>query len=747
MKWRRFFSTVLVVAMLATGISGCNPKVKIKKNSFDSEIKSTPITDTFIAENENYTLSFNEVTMGISLKNKQTGELFGTNPLEEGEQQFDELGMPIKKHPQIQSVLFIDYLNVETNITTRDISYTAVVKENRGRTVFKKTDNGVKINYYFDDAEIMVPIEYTLRDDGVALTVDPAEIQENDNMLISVSVAPFWCSVKNDAEGGYIMYPSGSGTLVYAKEISQQGENYVAEVYGTDVSKEISDKISTEKSIRLPVFGATNGKKASLGIIEQGAESSLLNMTVGSTSIGYSSVYVTYQLRGYTTNVKELYNNRYYEGFVYSNNMIETPLTIGFYPLTGEGVGYSKMAETYRDYLDKTNGKADGTKNSTLDITMVGGAMISKSFLGIPYKTLYPTTTLSQAKDIITDLRDSGADVTNITLYGFGQNGIDSNKLAGDFKIDGSLGNKKDLKKLTDKAGDASVYFDFDTVGFTDSGNGFSNYFDAAVRANRKTAKLYTYDIAVLGKQTEGAYSILARKKLADAVEKLEKKTKDWGMDGIGLSALSSIAYSDYTDKANGTYYAKAGMAKQVADILKGIDGRQIMTSDANIYAAVESDLVINAPTVSSRARVFDADIPFYAMVLRGRTSLSSESINLSSRPEEQFLRAVEGGMGISYTLTAKYSTKLIDINSTVFYNSLYTDLKDSIVSNYKSVSDYYEKISDSRIVEHNILDSGLRETVFENGIKVFVNYSDKEISSAAGAVPAKSFLVWEASV
>ena len=188
-------------------------------------------------------------------------------------------------------------------------------------------------------------------------------------------------------------------------------------------------------------------------------------------------------------------------------------------------------------------------------------------------------------------------------------------------------------------------------------------------------------------------------------------------------------------------------MAKQVADILKGIDDRQIMTSDANIYAAVESDLVINAPTVSSRARVFDADIPFYAMVLRGRTSLSSESINLSSRPEEQFLRAVEGGMGISYTLTAKYSTKLIDINSTVFYNSLYTDLKDSIVSNYKSVSDYYEKISDSRIVEHNILDSGLRETVFENGIKVFVNYSDKEISSAAGAVPAKSFLVWEASV
>ena len=749
MSWNKYFSSLCAAVLIVVTLCGCRSNTPQKRDSFDSEIQTTEVSDAFVAQNENYRLEINKTSMGVSLTELKTGNIYGTNPSDGGEQQFDEFGMPIKRHPQIESVLFIEYLDVEKNITSKLISYTAVVQN--GRTVCEKTENGIKINYYFEDAQIMVPVTYTLRDNGIALTLDPKDIQESDNMLISVSVSPFWCSVSNNESDGYLMYPSGSGAIIYPKEISQPGESYSDEVFGTDAAKEVWDKVSTEKSVRLPAFGAKCGGTASFGIIEEGAESCLLDMTVGSTSLGYSSVYVTYQLRGYTANIKELYNNRYYKGLVYSDNMIDSPLTVGFYTLSGENADYSGMAAIYRDYLDKTEGTISEHKISKLNITAVGGTMISKSFLGVPYSTLLPVTTISQAADILKELEDGGVEVSGLKLSGFGKFGLDSVKLAGDFEVADKLGGIGALKALQSLCDDSEtdLFFDFDTVTFSKSGNGFSSYFDSAVRANRKQAKVYDFDIALLGRKTDSSYSLLARDRLTDCADKIIGKAEKWNISGVGLSSLSSMAYSDYTDKNDSSFYAKAGMSRQVTQIINSIkkNGKKVMSSDANAYAAVKSDVVFNSPTLSNQALVFDDDIPFYQMVLRGRTALSCESINLASDRTAQLLKAVESGSGLAYTLTAEYDTALLDSNEPVFYNSLYSDLKDDIISDYKKVSDFYDEISDSEIISHKIHESGLRETVYSNGITVFVNYSSEELSSPVGSVPAKGFFIWEDNV
>ena len=748
MKMRKHLSVLLAFVFVLSTLAGCKAdKNTVKKNSFNTEVESSIVRDTFIAENDNFVLNLNEVSMGVTLTDKATGKIYGTNPIDENGIQYDELGMPIKRHPQLESVLFIKYLDSEANTTGDAISYTAAVSG--GRTVYEKIDNGVKVKYYFDDAEIMIPVTYVLREKGVALSINPKEIEENSKMLLSASLAPFFCSVENIEEDGYLLYPSGSGALVYPKAISQPGETYSAEVYGTDASKEVWDKVATEKAIRLPVLGAKYGEQAVFGIIEEGAESSLLDMKVGSTSIGYSAIYVTYQLRGFTANIKELYNNRFYKGEVYAENMIDAPLTVCYYPLDGEKANYSSMANVYRNYLNKTEGNVKSDKASTLDVNVVGGTMIQKSFVGIPYETLFTTTTLEDAANILKDMKKEGIKVSNFTLTGFGENGIDSDKLAGNFKIDSKLGKVKDLLSLQKDCEEnkTDLFFDFDIVAFTKTANGYNSYFDAATRANKKVAKLYNFDIAILGRDTENAYSILARENLNNAADNVYNIAKKWGIKGVGLSTLSSVAYSDYSDKTSSKYYAKAGISKQVSEIYKNSNKLNVMANDANAYAAANSDLVLNIPTFSSGAYLFDVDIPFYAMALRGRTAISSDSINLVTNPEIQVLRSVESGAGIAYTLTNAYSTELLDATSSVFYNSLYNDLKGSIKTNYNKVADYYSKIGNSTIKAHNILENGLRETVFSNGVRVFVNYSEADIITEAGNVPAKGFLVGEADV
>ena len=748
MSWQKQFSSVCAALLAAVLLSGCGERAVLKKNSFDTQIESTAVGDVFIAQNENYRLEINDTTMGVNLIDLKTGKIFGTNPANDGEQQFDEFGMPIKRHPQVESTVFIEYLDSNTNTVSQLISYNAAV--NGGRTVVESIENGIKVEYYFEDAQVMIPVTYTLRENSVLVGIDPKEIQEGDNMLISVSVMPFFCSVANDEQNGYLVYPSGSGALVYPKEISQSGEAYEAEVYGKDLSKEVWDKVTTDKSVRLPIYGAKSGSSATFAIIEQGAESSVLELTSGSTSVGYSSVYVKYQLRGFTNNLKELYNNRFYEGQVYSDNMVQSPLAIGFYPLNGDSADYSGMAGIYREYLDSTeNEKAEDTY-STVDLTFIGGAMIVKSFLGIPYETLYPTTTLEEAADIIAELNDK-ADISNICLKGFGESGINSYKLAGNFEIDGKLGSIKNLASVGELCGNNGIglYFDFNNVTFNNSANGYSTYFDAAVRANRKTAKTYNFDIAVLGRETDGAYSLLARDRLNDSISRIISTADKMELPGIALSTLTSVSYSDYTDKNDTEYYSKANFGAQVSDMLDSVSesGKKVMASDANAFAAAKADIVINSPTISAEAFEFDEDIPLYQMVFRGRAAISVESLNLVSDSRKQLLRAVESGSGLGYTLIADYDTVLLDGKQPVFYNSLYEDVSEKIIDDYSVLSEYYKKIGSSRIASHRILENGVRETVFENSVTVYVNYSDGELASPAGNVPANGFLIGEADV
>lgn len=751
MKLQKVLSVILALSAVVTCFAGCSSDEKEtrKKNPFDTKAVSSVIDDKFIAENDNFKLEINDTTMGVSLTDKKTGQVYGTNPVNDGDTEYNEiLGTYKPRNPQVESVLFIKYLDTEKNVTSDMISYTAAIKN--GRTVFEKFENGIKINYYFDDAEIMVPVTYTLTGTGVELSVNPDEIQENKNMLITVSLAPMFCSVKNKKDG-YLLYPSGSGSLVYAKEISSPGETYSDEVYGADASKEVWDKTSTNKAIRLPVFGAKFDNQAVFGIIEQGAESSLLDMKVGSKMIGYSAVYVTYQVRGFTPHIKELYNNRYVKNDVFSTNMISTPLKVSYNLLKDEEANYSTMAKIYRDYLDKTVGKAENVTPSTLDVTMVGGAMIDESFLGIPYKTILETTTLSDVQKIVNDLNKKGVKITNLNLAGFTVNGIDSNMLGGGFEIDSALGEAEQLATIKKNCSKNKInlFVDLDIVGFNEDGNGFDTYFDAATRANKKVAKIYSFDIAIWGRNTEDSYSLLARDRIADAAKEAIAAVKDWKNGGIALSTLTSLTYSDYSDKENSQYYAKSNMGNQVSSIIKDAKKNNllVLSSDANAYAAAASNVVLNVPTNSTGAYIFDEDVPFYAMVMRGRTAISGDSLNLATSSDLQLLRSVESGAGLSYTLINNYSTRLIDVNSTVFYNSLYSDLSKQIVANYNKVSSLYEKIGNSVIVSHTILDSekGLRETVYENGVKVFVNYGSEDVETELGVVKAKSFLVGEA--
>lgn len=739
---KRIISAALIFSVCLWLVS-CNNAVRVQPE-FDGDAASSEMAEKIIAENSKYIMKWDEDTKGIILTERDGNISWGTTPVSQGEEELDELGMPVRKNEMVSSALTIQYSSGGS--TAEAFSYDSAVTNGVVRCAIVK--NGIRVEYFFSELEIMVPVNYVLCSDYVSVTVDPKEIQENGNMVTGISLAPFWCSASNDSDGAYLMIPSGSGALARVKALSMQGEKFSERVYGNDVSM-LNWYTSTEKkNILLPVYGVSNGNMGTLAVIDKGADQALIEASVGSESYKYSTVYATFQLRGYTNNITPIFNDTDVSD-IYNKAMTDAEISVRFYPLIGDNASYSGMANTYKNYLIEERGlkRTKNTVKSNLNI--IGGTEITKAFLGVPYGTIYPATTASQTSRIISELSDHFEMTVN--LKGYGQNGIDIGKIGGGFKADGKIASSGDMKRLANAAKESGteIYMDFDIVRFSSGSGGYSKQFSSVVNAAGKKAVKYLSDKAVHDDVKESLYYLLKPSKLEKAAQKCGKAANKYGLTGISLSTLSQTAYSDYSDKNASLYHSKTGFSEAASQAIKAGKGTagKFAAEQPNMYAALLSERITEAPLTSSEENIFSEDIPFYEMVFSGCIPMSGESVNLSDNPKQMLLRSVEAGCAPGYTLIGSWNNKLIDAQYPLFYSSLYSDVKKDIISFSDRLLSYYEAIGASGIESHSILRDGLRKTVFKNGVTVYVNYNDCGENTEAGVVGAADFLIKGAAV
>ena len=166
------------------------------------------------------------------------------------------------------------------------------------------------------------------------------------------------------------------------------------------------------------------------------------------------------------------------------------------------------------------------------------------------------------------------------------------------------------------------------------------------------------------------------------------------------------------------------------------------MASDANDFTAVAADLIVDAPVSSDKGYTFVEDVPFYAMVFKGYVPMTCGAVNLTSNPQETLLGAVEGGIGLNYTVINQWDNKLIDAVYPYFYSTVYSSVKNDILAAYDSLAEYYNSINKAKIVSNTLVSSGVHCTVFDNGVTVYVNYNNAPAQSPAGEIAALNYIV-----
>lgn len=725
--FKKFIAFITVLSLSAALCACGGEKSAVKR--FNSKHEKKLSQSFTAAENESYSLSWDSEHYRVLLTDKRSGRVWSTLPSGLQQPRYDEDGFEENNHPHTETPLTLEYVDTETLQIELLYAYTGSLK--KGDYAIEQLKDGLEITYYFSKQEISVPVKYTLLADGINISVDPNKITENEEYIYRIILSPFFASAENTAQEDYLFVPSGSGALIYPRDWSAD-TSYTASypVYGTDlVSESIkSGNVNNTEPVRLPVFGAKTGADAVCGIIEDGAECASIECNVGNTSYGYSSAYAAFQIRGFFSNT-------------YSKNTVSSKLSVSYYPLAGENANYIGMADRYRKYLAEKYGLKETTGDTALSLKLIGGTHVSAQALGVPYNKLFVTTSLKEAENIVEKIYGKTGISPAVQLVGYGESGIDTDRIGGGYKVAAAVGGKKQLKSLAEfcESINSPLYFDFDIVYFARSGGGIRKMFDYAVTPVGQRALRYKTEFGTGNGYANKEYFIM-REKLASAGEKSADTVKKLGLDGLSFNTASAGAYSDYADRK---YYVKSGFAVDYAAIAEKCrrSGLKLLGDNANAYSAVYSSLITCAPTQSAENDLFTADIPFYEIVFKGYVPMTADAVNLSIEPKTAVLRAAEAGCGLSYTLTARYDKSLMTAKQTLYHSTAFSGLDGGIYETVAAYNAYFESIKNAKIISHKILENGLRKTEFDNGTAVYVNYGSTRLTSEAGEVAAGSYI------
>ena len=723
----------MIFCLISAIFAGCG-KTEVKKNAYRS-VNGAVLASQSLASNQNYELLWDSDGQAVVYKSLKTGDYWS-------DILYDNF-LEGSTSANGNSPISITVANSQTLVWDTVTSYSQMGEN--GNTVCKKIENGIRVTYFFDTYKIAIPVDYVLKDGAITVSVDSSKILEDgtDYKLVSISVASYMCSVKNNAENGGLFIPCGNGAVMNSAETPEGIRKYTGEVYGADNACRNPRNLFEPQDIKLPVFGAYGGGKGIMAIIEQGAGSVHIDAQAGNPRLGYSNANAVFYVRGYDDFIY-IYHGQY-KGVTrrINENISGQVLSVSYYPLFGDEANYNGMANKYREYLlekgELTKSKAEG---SAYSVSLLGGTNITTSIFGIPNKKLVSLTTFSEASKIIGKLKKSLNINPVVRMIGYGENGIRTGKIAGGKNYPSDYGSKKELKSFLDSNKDCQMFFDYDIVNFSKSGAGFSLNFDVAKTAILHKAEHFPVSPIRINDE-DNSYYIISRNSLGKAAEFATEKAENYGIGAVSFSSLGSSAFSDYT---NGGYICKYNIEKDVANIFKGAseNGYKTASANPNGYVACSADLLFDTPSNNGGYDSFDMEVPFYQAVFHSYKPMFTEAINLEANSELAVAKAAAFGMGLGYTLSNNYVDESDDLDEYSLYGTVFSDNADKI---YNAVveSGYaklYEMIADSELVSYEIAENGVSTTKYSNGKTVYVNQTDSVATSPAGELKAYEFII-----
>lgn len=673
-------------------------------------------------ENDKLALWYNDKDITLALVDKNTGEIWWSNPINA-----DASAGKAAQKQELKSGMTLIFGEPAARRTTQSHS------KAKSTAKMKATATGLEVSYEFSQAEITIPVVYTLHDDYMSLNVVTKDIDEKTASKIVTNMAFMSAFGAADMEEeGYFVIPDGSGAVINFNNNKAGYRVYKGKVYGRDITAVNTTKPTMTKQIYLPMYGIVKGDSGMMVVADKGDTCASINAYVaGQKKTSYNSCYFDFEIR---TSDEYLMGGEANPLKVFEKRGILVPeIEVRYYPVSNSDksdVDYADIAATYRNYLKTSQGveKSPAAGSSALYMDFYGATMKRETVLGFPVTMQHKTTSFSDAKNILEQLKALGVDNMVVNYNQWTAADI-KEKVADKAKPASVLGGKSDFDALMDyaKSNNITVYPAVDNLTFK-SGNGYFTMTDTAIRVSNAYSRQIEYDLA---HGTENkfykAMSLLSPRKYAKMFTNLSKSYSKYGLDTISLGSTTTAIYGDYGKKSTSREMFKYNLQGYMEELKGSVPS--ILADGANAYVLKYVDHVSNVPLNSSKFDVFDGDIPFYQIVMSGLKPVSTTAVNGDAQIADLVLRAIACGSNLRFDFTAETADELKDTRYDVLYYSNYKYWLEDTAGCYKFAEEALSQTAGAEITEYNILSDGEIETVYSNGVKTVVDLNDRTVT------------------
>ena len=689
-----------------------------------SVIASSLILATLADGNDNLAVSNKSDTLPGSVQiNGETGEFtvideyghsWKSNPVFGG---FDEKASGMEKTNQ-RSQLMIKYLD-ESNIINETNSFVDC-----DSIQVESGNSGATLKYTFSELGFVIPLTLSYADGCLFAKIDSSEIKETaNNTLLTVTILPYFGSGEV-GQNGYVFVPDGCGAIINLSENNAHVKSSEKKVYGDNlvVYKKYSDKV--EEQVYLPVFGVKENDSAFLGIITEGDGISTLRTNISS---GYYTCAPTFDYRQLDSTHLQEGSKSEKEVEVVPKITTKSDFCVKYVFLNGEKANYIGMAEAFRNHLSSIAKINNNARGISLDLTFMATAQISKSFLGIPYNGLLKLTDIediSDITDVLTKSDISGYNISVNNALGSGKYG----KLNRKVSINSNFASYNEynlLRTKLEKSG-TDFYLNTDFFRVYKTGNGVSASSGTARNVSGAISKQYNFYPESFGKDESLTWMLVNAKSLKKITSSFSDSINNKKIS-LGLNNMANTLYGDY--RLRNTYDRQAMLSEQIsAYVTLAKSAGKMYFNGANSYILPFASMVSNIPLKSSQYDFYSYDIPFYQIVMHGYVDYSSSALNLSGDFKTNLLKSVEYGSALKYELVCQNFEELPRSSESQLFSSLYDNYAEEIIKYEIEISDFYRANSNADIIGHKQISENVYETLYSNGNRSIVNYSDTQI-------------------
>lgn len=687
---------------------------------------------TLVAENDLYELYLYEPALSIIVRNKSTGAVMESTIRDN--EKLANVNETWKGF--LQSGVVVE-LQEETNTIQKKIGLEA----SGASVTVDQIPGGFHAKIDYTAQELGFELEVKLYDDGsITAYIPENSIYENaaNKKIGNIYLFPLLGHTRLGEVDGYMFVPDGNGALIYLDDKEGRFDSgYVQKVYSSDIGVGESyvlsllwDKYETHndaEQVLAPVFGMVHTKDriGYLAVIESGEEEASIYATPNGAYSEYN--WVTASFRKCATYIQPTSNSG---GSVTKvTDRIGYDIKIRYLFVDGEEADYAGLAKRYREYLIEKGELTQKEDEFKVRLDFLG--MDVENWM--MWKKAVPVTTVDNIREIYADLEAAG--VTDIlTQYKGWQDGGIYDIPVMSVDVDDSIGGKKELLRLMEESEKKGIDFYLYTDAIRANPETGNTTFDTVKKMDKRLYEEQNY------KNVYDTFVFWTPQKSYDNLVKLENSLKKNNINNLALSGISNTLFT-YTlgdlmqTRSVSKYLYEQALAKLDEDMTL------LLESPAACYWSYTKAMT-DMPVADSDYIYTDQSVPFLSIALKGLVPMYGDYVNFEANEKEYFLKLVETGIYPSFYLTWEDPSDLIYTNSSDVYSSEYNVYRDQIIDYYKELKEVNEAVNGSFIIGHKAMDNGLTVVTYDNGVSIYINYSESDITADGVTVPALAYQI-----